>query len=116
MITGGKSKLVLVVTVAILCYIGAYAFLRASHQIVCIENRSSDRGMEIIAPPEEWADVRVEVLQGRPLLLAYARAHQQVPTALNALFWPLRVGERACRRMLAKNVAMRFSLAGCNRR
>jgi hypothetical protein len=90
-----KRKVIVIACIALLgTYLAAYACIRITHRIVRFQNRSGGK-QEVVARPEEWSDLLIDMAEGKPIIEAYARGQKRAPGFLNFVFWPLRSIEEA---------------------
>ncbi len=90
-----RKKQIVVVSLAVLgLYLGAYAHVRATQQIVHLENRSEGRDL-VIARTDAWDRLLVDMSAGKPVVEALAETRMKTPALLNTVFWPLRWIESA---------------------
>jgi hypothetical protein len=90
----GKRKWIMVACAVCMGYLGAYAYARLTHRIVHFQNRSGQQP-EVVARPDAWDDLLVDMSTGKPVMEAYAHGRRRAPGFLNAVFWPLRSIEAA---------------------
>jgi hypothetical protein len=83
---------------ALVAYLGGYAYFRLAGDLVHFQNRGLPQGHEVKAPTDPWTDISTGMAtdSGSAPLKAIAAGQKAKPKILNGVFWPLRKMEAAC--------------------